>query len=148
MTDTGATDMTADIEVMMTDHMTDTDIEADSMMGEQERILVEERFVTGLQSLSVTSLDAAAPGVAGWSGGGSMTATTPGTRTGTSWITAGAGAGSRTPGWSSGTSGRRTRGCTGVMCWTEEKMNSLRCRFIPSTRSHQMRIAETKIHQE
>ena len=39
--DTGVTDMTADIEVMMTDHMTDTDIEADTMMGEQERILVE-----------------------------------------------------------------------------------------------------------
>ena len=40
--------------------------------------------------------------VSGWSGGGSMTATTPGTSTGTSWTTAGAAAGSRTPGWSSG----------------------------------------------
>ena len=51
MTDTGVTDMTADIEVMTIDHMTDmtpmteTDIEAeaDTMMGEgePERILVE-----------------------------------------------------------------------------------------------------------
>ena len=51
MTDTGVTDMTAEEEVMMTDHMTDmtpmtdTDIEAeaDTMMGEgePERILVE-----------------------------------------------------------------------------------------------------------
>ena len=41
MTDTGVTDMTAEEEVMTIDHMTDTDIEADTMMGEQERILVE-----------------------------------------------------------------------------------------------------------
>ena len=42
-TDTGVTDMTIDIEVMMTDHMTDTDIEAGTMMGEggPEHILVE-----------------------------------------------------------------------------------------------------------
>ena len=73
-----------------------------------------ERFVTGRQSLSVISTDAAGSlVVTGWSGGGSMTATTPGTRIGTSWTTAGAGAGWRTPGWSSGTSGPRTRGCTG-----------------------------------
>ena len=44
-TDTGVTDMTEDFEVMMTYHMTlmtETDIEADTMMGEgePERILV------------------------------------------------------------------------------------------------------------
>ena len=78
-----------------------------------------ERFVTGRQSLSVISTDAAGSlVVTEWSGGGSMTATTPGTRTGTSWTTAGAGAGWRTPGWSSGTSGPRTRGSTGDLTLT------------------------------
>ena len=33
---------------------------------------------------------------------------------------------------------------TGVTCWTAEKMNSLRCLFIPSFHSHQMRIVNTR----
>ena len=33
---------------------------------------------------------------------------------------------------------------TGVMCRTAEKMNSLRCLFIPSFHSHQMRIVDTR----
>ena len=44
MTDTEVTDMTADIEAMMTDHMTpmtDTGTDTDTMTGDKERILVE-----------------------------------------------------------------------------------------------------------
>ena len=44
MTDTGVTDMTADIEAMMTDlmtPMTDTGTDTDTMTGDKEHILVE-----------------------------------------------------------------------------------------------------------
>ena len=54
MTDTGVTAMTADIEAMMTDRLTDTATEEDTMMGEKEHILVEGKRMIFLSNFNLS----------------------------------------------------------------------------------------------